>query len=81
MGRVKQLMVKKAARELHESVPELSDNFEHNKKLLKNVMHFKSVRNKVAGGIVALIKKERLKEQKRNSKNIGKDDDRGTTEE
>jgi len=78
MGRVKQLMVKKAARELHESVPEFSDDFQHNKKLLKDVIHFKSVRNKVAGGIVALAKKEK---QKGNKDRLVKDDDRGTAEE
>ena len=82
MGRIKILMVKKAARQLYESVEDFSDDFEHNKKLLKGTLHFKSVRNKVAGGIVVLVKKEKQKELKRNKKDSEtKDDDRRTTED
>ncbi|MBU0761237.1 MAG: 30S ribosomal protein S17e [Nanoarchaeota archaeon] len=61
MGRIKQLMIKKAARELFATVEGFSEDFEKNKKLLKNTMPSKSVRNKVAGGIVRLATQERQK--------------------
>ncbi len=66
MGRVKSLMIKKAAQELHKTLPEFSDDFEHNKKLLKGSIHYKSVRNKVAGEIVCLVKKQKLKNKVRD---------------
>jgi len=67
MGRIKPLMVKKAARELFATVEGFSEDFERNKKLLKNTMPFKTVRNKVAGEIVHLAQKKRLKEHGRQS--------------
>jgi small subunit ribosomal protein S17e len=62
MGRIKPLMVKRAGYQLAETVSEFSDNFEHNKKLLKNTMPSKSIRNKVAGYIVRLEKKRKQKD-------------------
>ena len=55
MGRIKSLMVKKAARQL------LSENvfnteFENNKKALKNTMPSKPIRNKIAGYITRLMR-------------------------
>jgi ribosomal protein S17E len=76
MGRVKSQMIKKAARQLHEQVEDFSEDFDHNKKLLKGTIHYKSVRNKIAGGIVRLAKKQKHKENKRI-----KEDDREPTEE
>ncbi|MFH1425258.1 MAG: hypothetical protein ABIG28_00820 [archaeon] len=81
MGRVKSTMIKKAARQLHESVEELSNDFEYNKKLLKGTIHYKSVRNKVSGGVVKLVNKEKQKELKKNKEVKEIEDDRGTTEE
>lgn len=78
MGRIKSTMVKKAAKQLHESVEGFNENFDNNKKLLKGTIYYKSVRNKVAGGIVRLAKKKKLKE-KRENKEI-KEDGRGTAE-
>ena len=72
-------MIKKAARELFGNIEGFNDSFENNKKLLKGTMHYKSVRNKVAGGIVKLVKKAKQKELKANKS--AENDDRGTTEE
>jgi ribosomal protein S17E len=58
MGRIKSLMVKKAAFQLVEDVEGFSSDFEHNKKFLKDTMPSKSVRNKVAGFIARLKKKQ-----------------------
>jgi len=67
MGRIKPLMVKKAAAELFSSVDGFSEDFDKNKKLLKDTMPSKTIRNKVAGGIVGLAKKKRLKEHGKQS--------------
>lgn len=53
MGRIKSLMVKKAARQLiNEDV--FNAEFENNKKALKNTMPSKSVKNKIAGYITRI---------------------------
>lgn len=62
MGRIKSAMIRKAARELVDTTEGFNDNFEHNKKMLNGVFHYKSVRNKVAGAIVQM-KKVKTKEQ------------------
>jgi ribosomal protein S17E len=79
MGRIKPLMVKKAAAELFEKVEGFGEDFETNKKLLKNTMHSKLVRNRVAGGIVRLAKNQRLKATEKKKEKIeeaesGRDD-------
>lgn len=56
MGRIKSTMIKKAARQLLEGEHGFSTNFENNKKLLKDTMPSKPIRNKVAGYISRLIK-------------------------
>ena len=68
MGRIKSLMIKKAARELHEQVPDFTEDFEYNKKLLSGSIHYKSMRNKVAGGIVRLVRAQKQKELNKNKK-------------
>ena len=68
MGRIKSLMIKKAARELHEQVPDFTENFDHNRKILSGSIHYKSMRNKVAGGIVNLVKKQKQKELAKSKK-------------
>jgi len=59
MGRIRSGMIKKAARELAGTTEGFTEDFENNKKLLKGTMHYKSVRNKVAGAIVVLKKNEK----------------------
>lgn len=54
-------MVKRAAVQLFESVEGFSDNFEHNKKLLKGLMPSKSIKNKVAGYLVRLVQQQKEK--------------------
>ncbi len=61
MGRVKSLMIKKAAQELFVTVEGFSEDFEKNKKFLSDTMPSKSVRNKVAGGIVRLARQQKTK--------------------
>ncbi len=61
MGNVKPLFVKRTAQELLERHPQkLGKNFEENKKFIKKIdpKATKSLRNKVAGFVVALIKKK-----------------------
>ena len=59
MGRIKQTMVKKAARNLLEiENNKFTIDFDHNKKLLKNSMPSKKVRNKIAGYISRLVRQE-----------------------
>lgn len=54
-------MVKKAARQLIDE-PVFNDNFEDNKKYLKNTMPSKPIRNKIAGYITRLTKAKIQKE-------------------
>ena len=61
-------MVKKAALQLFEQVEGFNDNFENNKKLLKNTMPSKSVQNKVAGGLVRLAKKQKQKDNAKKTR-------------
>ena len=63
MGRIKSLMIKRAAKQLLDGENSFTDSFEHNKKLLKNTMPSKSTKNKVAGyiGHVIRMKREQAK--------------------
>ncbi len=57
MGRIKSLMVKKAAKQLLSSSSELfTTEFSYNKKTLGNTMPSKPIRNKIAGYIARLQK-------------------------
>jgi len=67
MGRIKSLLIKRSAQQLYEGVDVFSDNFEHNKKLLNGDMPSKSTRNKIAGQLVNLAKKEKAKKEKKES--------------
>ena len=67
MGRIKSGMIKKSARELFGNIEDFSDDFENNKKLLSGTMSYKSVRNKVAGGIVRLARKKNKKDGRKES--------------
>lgn len=61
MGRIKSAMIRKAARELVVTAEGFSTDFENNKKMLKEIFPYKSMRNKVAGCIVQLVKKNNQK--------------------
>jgi small subunit ribosomal protein S17e len=56
MGRIKTAMVKRATHELLKQEIDFNSEFNHNKKLLKDTMPSKKVRNKIAGYIARLIK-------------------------
>ena len=58
MGRIKTTMIKRATFELLKQDIGFSEDFEHNKKLLKDTMPSKKVRNKIAGYIARLKKVE-----------------------
>ncbi|MEK6914924.1 MAG: 30S ribosomal protein S17e [Nanoarchaeota archaeon] len=60
MGRIKQLMVKRASRELIQKEGSFGENFDPNKRLLGSTMPSKKVRNKIAGYIARLKKAERI---------------------
>ena len=61
MGRIKSLMVKKAAKQLlNETV--FNGEFENNKKYLRNTMPSKPIRNKIAGYITRLMKAKAQKQ-------------------
>jgi ribosomal protein S17E len=61
MGRIKSLMVKRAAKQLLEGEHIFDESFEHNKKILGNTMPSKPIRNKIAGYIARLNKMKRVK--------------------
>ncbi len=54
MGRIKSIMVKRAADQLLSGENDFNGSFDHNKKLLGSTMPSKSVRNKIAGYIARL---------------------------
>ena len=58
MGRIKTTMVKRATFELMKQDIPFSGDFEENKKILKDTMPSKKVRNKIAGYIARLKKQE-----------------------
>ena len=62
MGRIKSLMVKRAAKQLLEGEHRFTESFETNKKVLKNTMPSKPIKNKIAGYIARLIKMRKLKQ-------------------
>ena len=56
MGRIKTSMIKRATHELLKLDIPFVEDFEGNKKLLKDTMPSKKVRNKIAGYIARLVK-------------------------
>lgn len=60
MGRIKSKIIKRTAFQLAEQEPAFTEDFENNKKILKNVFFGKKLRNKVAGHIVRLRKQPKL---------------------
>lgn len=60
MGRIKQLMVKRASKELMVKEASFAEDFAPNKIILGRTMPSKKVRNKIAGYIARLKKAERI---------------------
>lgn len=57
MGRIKSLMVKRAAKQLLASEKHaFNESFSHNKKILGSTMPSKPIRNKIAGYIARLVR-------------------------
>jgi len=56
MGRIKSIMVKRAAKQLLEGENNFNSSFERNKKILGNTMPSKPIRNKIAGYIARLLR-------------------------
>lgn len=59
MGRVKSTLVKRTARSLLKESDSFSNSFEKDKKILVGTMPSKKVRNKIAGYIARLKKREK----------------------
>ncbi len=58
MGRIKSTLVKRTATNLLKEENNFSENFERNKKLLGRTMPSKKVRNKIAGYLSRLKRRE-----------------------
>ena len=58
MGRIKSTMIKKTAKQLLVEGHPFTSDFEKNKKVLKDTMPSKPIRNKVAGYIAHLQKQK-----------------------
>jgi len=56
MGRIKSIMVKRAAKQLLTGEHSFNGSFEHNKKLLGRTMPSIPIRNRIAGYIAKLLK-------------------------
>jgi len=56
MGRIKSTIIKKTARQLIEKKVPFTTDFDYNKKILKDTMPSKSIRNKIAGYIARLVR-------------------------
>ena len=72
MGRIKSLMVKKAAKQLLEKqVETFTDSFEHNKRAIRGLMQSKPIQNKIAGYIGRLVKMKRIEKALEDKKLAG----------
>ncbi len=64
MGKIKSKLIKRTAETFIKKGVEFHENFDENKKVLKNTMPSKKVRNQIAGYISRIKKQERLNEPK-----------------
>lgn len=64
MGKIKSKMIRRAAKNLDKEGIEFTESFEDNKKILKNTMPSKKLRNQLAGLFSKLKKQERQKKEK-----------------
>ena len=53
-------MIKKAAKQLLAGEHNFTEDFDHNKRVLKNTMPSKPIRNKIAGYIARLIRMQKI---------------------
>ncbi|MDO8509049.1 MAG: 30S ribosomal protein S17e [Nanoarchaeota archaeon] len=60
MGRIKLLMVKRAAQQLLAGEHQFNEDFDFNKKILGSTMPSKPIRNKIAGYIARLMQAKRI---------------------
>lgn len=58
MGRIKSKLVKRTAHNLLKEENKFNENFEDNKKLILNLTPSKKIRNKIAGYIARIKKRE-----------------------
>ena len=63
MGKIKSRLIKRTGEKLKENKIKFSENFEDNKKILGNKMPSKKIRNRIAGYLTRIIKRENLKEK------------------
>ncbi len=68
MGKIKSKLIRRSAKELINKESSLSDDFGKNKKILKNTISSKKIRNQIAGLISKIKKQEKLKESMLNAK-------------
>ncbi len=59
MGRIKSKLVKRTAHSLLKAENQFTSSFEDNKKVLKDLMPSKKIRNQIAGYVVRLKKREK----------------------
>ncbi len=64
MGKIKSKLVKRSSENLLKEGIEFTENFEGNKKILKDTMPSKKIRNQMAGFLTRLKKQERLNKPK-----------------
>lgn len=70
MGRIKSLMVKRAAKQLVAVTTNFNESFSHNKKLLGRTMPSKPIRNKVAGYIARIIRAKNTEKAREAAKTV-----------
>ena len=58
MGKIKSKLIKRTSENLRKEDIPFSEDFEKNKKILKNTMPSKKLRNQIAGYLSRLIKQE-----------------------
>ncbi|MBR9701931.1 30S ribosomal protein S17e [Candidatus Pacearchaeota archaeon] len=68
MGKIKQKLVKSAAKSLMQKGIEFSEDFDKNKKILGNTMPSKKLRNQMAGHISRVKRQEKEELKKLNLK-------------
>jgi len=64
MGKIKSKMIKGSAKTLIQKGVKFEEDFEKNKKILKDTMPSKKIRNQMAGYLTKLKKQERQNEEK-----------------
>jgi len=61
MGKIKSKLIKRTAEELVKKGIEFTESFEENKRVLGNTLPSKKIRNQIAGYLVRMKKKERIR--------------------